>query len=349
MTLDPSQSSQSQIVSKLVQLNKLNEDEHKKHAAEISNILLWTATNHPEVLKDENDELKEVSIKRLYFRDSWEFPDELVPTDALTTLLNSRICKDLKAIWGYLDPQILSNFHTPLCTISLAIGKHTNFISLIEELKRRKQNTCEVFRIHLRCGELNLEDLPTVPDINLGLFISDVSDADTAWVVQATSLLRPQCLTPSFIEVPVLCLPCSQLTAVGVECIAKGLFDADIHVEVLEISSPYIDTDGEIPGYGNVSNFVKLIMSKYDLEYLSIVDEKEISFTEIIDDIFGWNPTLGCEELGDYLRRKEDLIIQEFCQKISIPQGSILCPTLYFTNCNDDKIQRVVEEVNWYQ
>ena len=63
--------------------------EHGIHANEISRILLWIATNHPELLKKNSKKLKNVSVGHLHFPKSWQLLDELVPAEALKTLLKS--------------------------------------------------------------------------------------------------------------------------------------------------------------------------------------------------------------------------------------------------------------------
>ena len=46
--------------------------EHGIHANEISRILLWIATNHPELLKKNSKKLKNVSVGHLHFPKSWQ-------------------------------------------------------------------------------------------------------------------------------------------------------------------------------------------------------------------------------------------------------------------------------------
>ncbi|CAL4122780.1 unnamed protein product [Meganyctiphanes norvegica] len=259
------QLSQSELVSTIAKLKILinEDDEHCKNcnnplidhefleiknSMEISTILLWIATNHPEVLRDDADELENVSVKRLDFRSSWEFPDKLIPTDALIILLKSRVCKDIRTYCGNVNPQVLKNFPEKMHSLRLALGKYSDAGSLIEalicrlnQIEQEYAGFSEDIIIHIRCRELGLEELTKLSIVLPKVYISDVTDNDAEWVVQAVSALKS--IEDYSEDIDTLYLPLSKVTATGVEAIAKGLFDAGISLDFFNISSPYLGDD----------------------------------------------------------------------------------------------------------
>ncbi|CAL4095744.1 unnamed protein product [Meganyctiphanes norvegica] len=319
------QSSQSMLVNKLALLKKLIKEDSEnckkfdpknplelqiKNNLEISTILLWIATNHPEVLKDDAEELQDISVKRLYFCSSWEMPDELIPTDALTILVKSRLCKGLKNFCGNLNLEVMKNFPNKLWSFRLALGKHSNAGLLIDELRCRRikhikdqdeaNYSDENITIHFRCGELDLEELTPLPDVQPKVYISNVTDNDSDWVVKAVTALQPK--EDFNYDIGGLYLPHSKLTVQGVESIAKGLFDASISPEFFLISSPYIGEDGkglnanseeesnevldedtDEDSDEDSDDFFEMISNKYGLDFMLFMNEKEMYFTDFTD------------------------------------------------------------------
>ncbi|CAL4095928.1 unnamed protein product [Meganyctiphanes norvegica] len=346
MSSNQGQCSQSLLTIKLDQIKNLLNQDPEKHAAEISSSLLWIGMNHPEVLMDDSSELLDFSIKRLYFRDSWEFPDDLIPSDALTTILNSRVCQELMVFCGYVDPKILNILPEKMVSIRLAFGRHINVLSLIRELKCRRQKQRKTIgdeehtSIHLRCGEVDLKNLTSLPDsdnhIFTSLFISDASDQNAAWIVQAFLALRPKIKDCIETEDLFLSLPRSKLTATGLETIAKGFYEACLPVHGFTVSSPYIKDDREVPGYKNLDDFVKTMEYRYNLEYTFCNDQAMTLFNEwkgpteltvkyideaeeFADLCFDDSGDLCCDDSAD---NSIDIIYP----KASVPYGPVLTP-----------------------
>lgn len=313
-----SKSTKSELDTNLLKLKELIKEntEHGEHANEISTILLWIATNHPELLKKKTKELQNVSVKHLHFPKSWETLDKLVPTESLITLLESKVCKDLESFCGYVNTQVLKHLPNEVSTFRLALGKLIDNGSLLEELRcrqaRKAENIgpnasapyCRSWRIiiHLKCSELEVEDLSQLPvcgHIYPEIYISDASDNNTNWVIQAISALRPKNTEDP--EIEAVCLPRSKLTASGVEAIAKGLKEANIILSNFKISSSNINDDTKIPGYEysdensdedtdedsdeeeDTDKFCRMITKKYfseDYTMMDFTDEKGMDFTD---------------------------------------------------------------------
>merc|ERR1719495_1012699 len=88
-------------------------DGPREHQSEISEILLWIATNQPGALKKgslSRRDLDFVDVKRLYFTDSWVNPKEPLPTNAIVALLKSCICGELNTFCGFVNPDVVENF-----------------------------------------------------------------------------------------------------------------------------------------------------------------------------------------------------------------------------------------------
>jgi len=245
----------------------------------------------------------------LEFRKSWEYHNELVVNDALITLLNSRVCKDLKAFCGYPSLQILNNLPEKISKMRISLGKNSDPVSIIEELKCRRQrhlsmydnddmtaiinNPDEGILVHLRCGELDPKKLTPLPDSTTKIFISDVTDDDVDWVLQATISLVPKK------DIEGLILPRSKLTAAGVEGIAKGLADANLNSMEFGVSSPFIihkdsedwsDVDSEDSaeddGLDEDSlSFAEMLTEKYDFVDVFLNNESRMDFIKFNDYI----------------------------------------------------------------
>ncbi|CAL4076728.1 unnamed protein product [Meganyctiphanes norvegica] len=311
--------------------------------------------NHPEVLTDDTGKLIDVSIKRLYFRDSWEFPDDLIPTDALSILLNSRVCQDLMTFCGYVDPKVLNIFPEKMCSMQLSFGRHIDVGLLIRELKSRRQRqkktigTKEFTSIHIRCGEVDLKDLISLPDsdnhIFIALFISDVSDQNATWVVQAFLALRPKFKNCIETEDLLLQLPRSKLTAAGLETIAKGFYEACLPVHCFMVFSPYINDDSVVPGYKDADDFVKTMQYRYNLEYMFCKDEQGVEMfkefkgpTELtvdyLDEVDEFTHEFGNDSADDCSEdsaENSSEIIEIICPKASVPYGPVITP-VFTTN-----------------
>ena len=137
--------------------------------------------------------------------------------------------------------------------------------------------------IHLRCNEVNPEDLSPLPHLRPQVYISDVSDDDTSWVKQIVKVLRPDLISvhSEFEAFEGLYFPLSKLTTVGVEAIAKGLFEAGIDLENFKVSSCNINASN------GTDKFKGMITKKYFSQGCTIVnitgDEKEMDFTDFVE------------------------------------------------------------------
>lgn len=308
-------------------LTEMLDEDPSKHAAEISDIMLWLATTHPEALEDKSQNpqglvAQGLRIYYLYFPESWENPDEFIPTLPLTKLLQSKVCRDLQTFSGYVNPSVLRHIQNPMYTKRLALGKHTDVKFLMAELERRRKRDAHTYHkfhegtsIHLRCGEIKIQNLANIPDIHSWLYISDVDDHGVNWVVQATSVLYPQlkiALTNrNFPYFGILHLPYSKLTVAGIEALAKGLLYSGQHFDLIDVSSPYIN-------FNNFSEkkFSLKIQEKYNIGCLTFGSEKKMVFTEIIDDI-SKQVTLSFDAPEATSNATESN---------GIPLGSVLCP-----------------------
>lgn len=357
MSSKPDQVVQSLLTNNIEELKKLlseNSDGSKKYAAEITTILFWIAMNHPEILANGATELQDISVKHLYFQGSWESPDKVIPTEVLTTLFSSKICREMKSFCGYISAQALSNFPEHLWSVGFSISKLTDAKSLIRELHCRRERylrklnphgpEClhkfcllsidekyiyeEHVTIHLRCGEVDLKNLTPLPESGIfqSLLISNVSDHDIYWVVQAFTALRPKkkASDPFFyVESLLLNLPNSKLTSIGLEGLAKGFYEAPgLHVVCIGVESPYINNNTEVPWYRNTEvpryrnteDFNEKIKYKYDLDFMFYDEDERMSW--FIDPIMDF-------------RNKSDVITNDLCEDFPescIPKGCVLSP-----------------------
>lgn len=185
------------------------------------------------------------------------------------------------------------------------------------------EHNIEGIAIHLRCGELSVKDLAAIPDVLPILFISDVSDYETDWVIQTTLALRPKTALLNLPYFGILFLPRSKLTVAGVEAIARGFFESGQRFQIMKVSSPYIDNEIN-------DKFGLMIAEKYNISHLTFTNDKEMEFTDIIEDI--------CEDVESWRDSIDDEIADFFSSttgKYGVPLGSVLCPVwvdIFFTD-----------------
>jgi len=295
-------------------------DGPREHQSEISEILLWIATNQPGALKKQSLSrrmLDYVEVKRLYFRDSWANPKEPLPTAAIVAILKSCLCGELTTFCGYVNPDVVENFklNKPLI-LRLALSKKINVQVLLQKLKERrvkqfnnKKLKCEdELTVHLRSRELKLIDLDTLPDLKPTLYITDVKDEDADWVVKAVVALKPKidpsmCLDPkklpedqkSYPYIESLYLPRSKLNAVGVEAIAKGLFEAGISLSTFTVSNTH--------SIQNQKDFCAKISGKYKFKKVSFACDETMEFEDYaayIDEGDSWEENKYMYGWGSY-------------------------------------------------
>ena len=291
--------SQYLITANLDKVNKLFSEDPIKHAAKISNLLLWIATFHPDLLEGEAKKLDPMMfIKCLYFPHSWEFPDQLLPTNALITLLRSRVCDELQTFCGYVSSQVVKNLPTSMYRLKLALGMHTDIGSILKELEyRRTSQYYDVemdtsdrnIEVHFRCGEVDIAQLSSLPDNGSVIHISEMTAEDVPWVVQAVVALKPSEDRPALrhskiekayvdnLDFEALLISRTTMTTTGVEALAEGLFDAGISLEEFAVASPHFDY-----GFKNISDWQD--------------EEDKFLFADLIKDMYKYQSGFTEEE-----------------------------------------------------
>ena len=133
--------------------------------------------------------LPEVDIGHLNFRESWEYPENPLDVQRISTILSSTAIDDLYKFYGCISAENIHQFPPKNLNLYLSVTDVYHAKRIIEAISQQKRSVMHLIAMHIRCEEvwpriwaLNQPERTHRPSL---LLISDADDNKTSWIVEA--------------------------------------------------------------------------------------------------------------------------------------------------------------------